>query len=89
MKIHHGTLRETKIREYGLQSKIARRAHISQASLNYIWTGKRMATAEQAKKLEEAFTAYGFSLNRWDFLYGMKPDQGIVAYYESKLVKGV
>ena len=56
----------------GFQATVARQTQLSGASLSLIFSGKRRATPEQARKLEKVFIENGIPLNRWDLLYGIE-----------------
>lgn len=75
------------IRSYGLQSKLSRRTGISAPIVCLIFSGKRRATIEQAKKLEEAFLHYGIDLTRMDFLYEVRNGESLPDYYDRKFGK--
>ena len=75
------------IRSFGLQSKLSRRTGISAPIVCLIFSGKRRATPEQAKKLEEAFLHYGIDLTRMDFLYEVRNGESLPNYYDRKFGK--
>ena len=75
------------IHSYGLQSKLSRRTGICAPIVNYIWTGKRRATVDQAKKLEEAFLFYGIDITRFDLLYEVKTGESLLDFYRRKFNK--
>ena len=72
------------IRSFGLQSRIARRTGISAPIVCMVFSGKRRATIDQAKKLEEAFLHYGIDLTRMDLLYEVKDGESLLHYYDRK-----
>lgn len=72
------------IRSFGLQSTISRRTGISAPIVSLIFSGKRRATIDQAKKLEEAFLHYGIVIVRMDLLYEVKDGESLIDFYERK-----
>ena len=72
------------IRSFGLQSKLSRRTGISAPIISMIFSGKRRATVDQAKKLEEAFLHYGIVIVRLDLLYDVKTGESLPDFYDRK-----
>lgn len=68
----------------GFQATVARQAQLSGASLSLIFSGKRRATPEQARKLEKVFIENGIPLNRWDLLYGIERGETLDQYLKKR-----
>lgn len=75
------------ITSFGLQSKLSRRTGISAPIVCMVFSGKRRATIDQAKKLEEAFLHYGIDLTRMDLLYEVRDGESLLHYYDRKFNK--
>lgn len=77
-----------KMREYGIQSKIARRTKIARSLVCEIFNGTRRCTAKSAAKMEAEFAMREIPINRWDLLYGVEDGQKLIDYVSLKVKKG-
>lgn len=72
---------------WGIQTELARAVGMSRSTLNYIFSGKKRATPEQAAALEAEFVRRGIDINRWDLIYGL-PEDGSVTLEDILSRKG-
>lgn len=77
-----------KMKDRGFQAWCARKMRVNRSAVNMIFHGRRLCTPKQAAALEQLFIQKGIPLNRWDLLYGLENEQGIMGLADYLATKG-
>ena len=84
LSVNRADIQTKKLRERGLQSRLARIAGISRSTVTSIFSGARRATPPQAKLLSEEFERRQIAIDLWYLLYEVNEGESLVECFNRR-----